>query len=203
MAFRISTMPPVPRPSRPTSSREVYLRRNLQLSSASKIASRGNGSAPSLSGRKPTSRQAPPQRPHEPLLCSHHPSHSATWQWQVHYTAAKARASAQVVGRIVAKGIFWISGEPAGAPHGYGEPAVLPAPTQSPMPRSQNKSQRCTSRCSDRREKGKTTPSKAIGKKIRTKGCGRQENLRCISQARILARAGILTASGRCSMFSA
>ena len=36
IAFRISTMPPVPRPSRPTSSREVYLRRNLQLSSASK-----------------------------------------------------------------------------------------------------------------------------------------------------------------------
>ena len=48
MAFRISTMPPVPRLSRPTSSREVYLRRNLQLSSASKIASRGNGSAPSV-----------------------------------------------------------------------------------------------------------------------------------------------------------
>lgn len=46
-------------------------------------------------GRKLTSRPAPPPPHRGPLLCSHRPSHSATWQWQAHHTAAKIGARAR------------------------------------------------------------------------------------------------------------
>lgn len=187
MAFRISTIPPVPRPSRPTSSREVYLRRNLELSSASDFASRGSGSAPvGMGGSLPAA-----QLRRSGIVSFFY---ARIIQAIQRHGNGKSIPESRVRerwfdGRAVSPREVWISGEPPGAPHGYGEPA-----------RRQHQSIASGTGARDAQAGAATDRSKATAaqskramgqrRKRGKEGCSRQENLRCLSQARILS--GIL-----------